>query len=375
MRKILLSLAALVVASTASAGTYHRQNRLVCTDCHTMHSSRQHGNVGAGSGLGFTGTRATGYDRLLIMNGTNATCFACHKDQTNAPDVMGASDALAPYPADGQRSAGRLNELGDGAPIENTGHTMGWLPTATLTGPPGFNAANVSWLVPTATWGTEEFNCADCHTPHGGAQYRNIVNGYSMRWSTQLSGTAGTAFTFTDGAKITPSETFTALDTANEVYNSVGYGAGTFSAAGYYAASSIQYGTAATAVHPNKFNQFCAQCHGNFHGDANTIGSAPGLFQRHPTTGVSAAATTLWRTAAAFDPATMAAKGNWVDGAAKTTFEPGCVTCHKAHGTGNDYGLIFPAVSPTGTDAANLEQGTGTVIRGLCSTCHPMGRF
>ncbi len=115
-----------------------------------------------GSGYTFGGSTApatqTPNDRLLIQNGVNATCLACHDGQPFAPDVLGASAGLA---ADGTRSAGHLNDLTDGAPITNRGHTL-----ETLDAPPG--------LPPTITWPAGySLECSSCHAVHGSRAYRN----------------------------------------------------------------------------------------------------------------------------------------------------------------------------------------------------------
>lgn len=45
------------------------------------------------------------------------------------------------------------------------------------------------------------------------------------------------------------------------------------------------------------------------------------------------------------------------------------MSCHKAHGNRNPFGLIFM----TGTGATVTEDGDGGVYKDLCRQCHTQG--
>ena len=47
MKKLLVAMSALLAAGYAGAGDYHKASTLRCSQCHTMHASRQHQLNGA----------------------------------------------------------------------------------------------------------------------------------------------------------------------------------------------------------------------------------------------------------------------------------------------------------------------------------------
>jgi hypothetical protein len=55
----------------------------------------------------------------------------------------------------------------------------------------------------------------------------------------------------------------------------------------------------------------------------------------------------------------------WV---APADLTPTCVTCHKAHGNGNAFGVVYM----TG-NAPRSESGDGTRTTNLCKVCHVQG--
>ena len=60
---------------------------------------------------------------------------------------------------------------------------------------------------------------------------------------------------------------------------------------------------------------------------------------------------------------------------------PGCVSCHKAHGNQNPFGLFFldpnaTAIDEQGGDHPTIPEmanGYGTSYQGLCGQCHTQG--
>ncbi len=362
MKKILVAAAALVWATLANAGEYHRLTDLKCSQCHAMHASRQHGlrNGTVDSNYPLT-AQGTGYAKLLIMDGVNATCLQCH-DNSHYPDVFGQDEQAGNA---GLRSAGALNGTVAGHSLGVAANTLGgvyadWMghTLGSTAQPPGF--------VGTFNAGTEGFNCSNCHAVHGSAGYRNL--GFTQyAGSTDWMGSTSNPFngvgpTYAIGTNDGTKDVFEAVAADVQTTN-VSFGVGSGNGAGK----------------ENGMNRYCAACHGNFHGSANTVTGSD--FKRHPTSGVSRAAlptvsTPLGESYAQLDvvrPALNGAGG----------FEPACLTCHKGHGNARGFGLIYPShMSATVTDFENGDSGTidqGTSreyypIRALCITCHPQGQ-
>lgn len=352
---VLLAVAALPMIAQSN---YHYNENMNCSDCHSMHASA-HNNLTDGSTItvpnaGASPNRAInpyypapnpgpGREKLLK---NDDVCSTCHKDQTFAPDVFG--DNVNGY----IRSAGGVREDTTGG-----GHKIG----STIR-PPGYDGTNTGGYFAAGA----ELECVSCHSPHGSANFRNLIP-YAMR------GAIGSA----NVAKVSPTVAKSAtFDTTKDVTiiggNTYTFGSGAANFQSYYGRNQVLYSRTADgseivfngAKSSNHVDQFCGVCHGAFHGgDATTDNTGDGTgFVRHPTGVVKIAA---------FSNATAA--GNLkVYQAASTqnaaTDSPGCLTCHKAHGNGNPFALIYP--SPTGTDTT--EEGNGA-YKTLCKSCHGMG--
>jgi hypothetical protein len=367
MKKLLVAVAALGLATTANAGDYHKKETLRCSQCHTMHASRAHGLNGDAA---FTGSDANSalpdpgnpHRKLLIQNGTNETCLACHDGKTNVPDVLGANSMTG---MDNLRSAGALNgSVGSHTATgyaEWMGHTLG-----SGSPPPGF----VGIYEPTPV---ENFNCANCHAVHGSAGYRNL--GLSQYMG--LEGLTGPTNPFASNGPTYNAQTSpTTRDTAFSAGRDVTIGVATRS----YKTTDVTFGIgSANTSSKNGMNAYCAVCHGNFHGDANTRDQIGGVdFVRHPTSAITRDNSTgsLMNGVTGTDlvrPAWAAAPS------ATANFEAACLSCHKGHGNARGYGLIYPAVNGVNADKENgdaVAAADGAYpIRNLCITCHPMGRY
>jgi hypothetical protein len=113
-------------------------------------------------------------------------------------------------------------------------------------------------------------------------------------------------------------------------------------------------------------NAFCAGCHATFHGAEHTLAAGVGgarSYVRHPTSEVPVPQRIRELLAASAEPLRV---GRNDEGEP----EVACVTCHRAHGTKNPFGLIHwdPAA------AANGEDGAGDGPESLCRTCHDVDR-
>lgn len=375
--KVLLSIAVVVVAMPLlAADAYHAGQYANCSDCHTMHAS-VHDNVSSLTvqtdapaspvTAGGTGVNiwlpVQGDAEHYLLKGGEAVCETCHDGKTFAPDVIGANNGMATA----VRSAGYLDGAG--------GHQLGSKIT-----PPGFDTNTVGVADSTKIYvPANGLECVSCHGAHGSTTvYRQLVP-YSWPSRTSFQPTRNVSTTF---------------DATKDVnINKANFVPGT---ADYYDASNISYGKFATAVvgqssTNNRFDTFCAACHGQFHGGAtgqgttattldtngNVFDDAAKLFVRHPTAGVvmgtsnaqvydgtstryPAGYKATWQKAPLYLPA--------ANDFANAT--PGCVSCHKAHGNNNPFGLLYIG------DGALTENGSvnGTYVS-LCHQCHAMGGF
>jgi len=374
MKKLLVAVAVLGWSASAIAGDYHKRETLRCSQCHTMHASRQHQLNGAGVDTEYPlAQQGTPHRKLLIQNGTNETCLACHDAKTAFPDVLGANGGSV---AADHRSAGALNgTVGSHSAAgfsDWMGHTLG-----TDAAPPGYVGIYEATPV-------EGFNCANCHAVHGSRGYRNL--GLSSYMGLEgMPFTAANPFT-----NVGP--TYNAVtvggtrDTTFVATNDV-----TITAAGRtYETQAVTFGLGATTATTTVggMNAYCAVCHGNFHGTDNTQDIITGTaFIRHPTTGVTrlGADDSLLQPASGGTAQLAIVRPAWAAAPTLTTdFQAACLTCHKGHGNARGYGLIFPNNTATITDyengdavAVDLGDGAGSQypLRNLCITCHPMGRF
>jgi hypothetical protein len=386
IRRILFGTALFAAAAgIALAGEWHAGSTNVCTDCHTMHFSMQHdwttGGAVSGSLVGsangnWIGT--VGPNDFLLKLPPNQLCLACHDGQTFAPDVLGNN--INPSPTNG-RQAGALNDPTQGAPYDTwKGHTLG--STAT---PPGFNPVAAGVPATSQYDPTGGLECISCHLQHGSATiYRNLgPRSAAFQPLYVLSTTNDTTkdVWINIPGPYTPNtgnaSTFNPLyDSANVSYN----------------ATNPTAPAGATMKTANRMDTFCSACHGDFHGetgDANIGGGVLGAtadgFIRHPTGGqVIGAATAGGHSALSrYTTATTRVKVYANDRVAWTDAQPGCVTCHKAHGNQNPFGLIFlnRNAATTGeqggyaTGQVEMPNGYGQGYRNLCGQCHGQGNL
>ena len=379
MKKLIFAVAVLFAAS-AYAGEWHTGTTNLCTDCHTMHFSQQH-NWDGTSPVSATPAKdgnwlsATGPNAFLLKAPANQLCKACHDGQAFAPDVVGPNFNAAPTQG---RSAGALNEAALGGSYQTwKGHTLD-----ATTSPPGFDPTKVGLA---ATWYDPAggLECISCHTQHGIATvYRNLG---------PRSLTAASLPTYVIS---------NTNDTTKDVWINIpaGYVANSGLAATFnpfYDSASVSYnridkivGTTETS---NGIDTMCASCHGNFHGGAGdvSIGATDAAldgFIRHPTSQVTIGAagaqgygghSALSRYVGAVTKTKVYAS----DRTAFTDASPGCVSCHKAHGNQNPFGLVFLARNAAsvgeegGYATGQVESGNGYQqgYRNLCGQCHGQG--
>jgi hypothetical protein len=300
----------------ASGGEWHVAGSLRCGDCHLQHASSQlEPIVGA-------------FSYLLKENSINELCLSCH-DGTNptAPDVQSPVQMYSATQSQ-ESGAGHFGLMG----IDNLmGHAIGLFTTTPL--------QSISQ--------SQELNCASCHAVHGNGNYRNLSHDPAGN---------GSNIQIFDGTDLIT------LNKPTDPPTTIGSSAA-------YARDNIAYLS-------TQMNVWCVSCHDQL---ANNSSSAfPAHFNGHPSN--------VALNEFSVDSHTDA--DHWVAGIGEgftpvsgdgilrvpylapqaTTFEMaripqvsnrvGCVSCHKAHGSNLQRGMLWPY----------LEGGAGYVSG--CQQCH-----
>lgn len=327
MKRLSLLLTGLLIAGAATvamAGDYHKSASLVCSDCHVMHYSQQHGYAAGGL---FTPMGA-GPHEALLRNTPTELCLTCHNGVAWAPDVFGDNNGTA-----GIRMAGGLNTAPGHGLTNDAGYDVIDGHTLFSSDPPPGGTGTA--YVPDAN---EGLWCGSCHGVHGSVNYRNLG----------LRGIfAGDTVSYAVGTN----------DLTKDVFERTATG---------YTVADVDFNE--PNVGESKYGVWCKNCHVEFHGQVGSaeIGAA-GAFHRHPVAGVDLGASARMRTTALVNnPKVMDSQGLWTD--ASTTLTPSCMSCHKGHGNKNAFGLIF-----MGSNGTVTEDGDGGTFREMCRQCHPMG--
>ncbi len=350
-----VALAAL--AGTAWAGDYHNDGTLLCAQCHVMHFSTQHGYNVSQPNI-FTPLSAGGPHEYLLRDEVNNLCLSCHDQNGIAPDVLGSMNT-GKYPSD-VRLGGYLNRLSVEG-FEPTGHTLDSLAVA-----PGSTS---SWKPEDDNGPGHGLNCTNCHHQHAyaggpGNAYRNLQGAPGPTpFGTQY------LVSYNDGD---PGNNNLTRDVFQD--NELSYDE-----------SDVFWNE------PDETNsaigEWCGACHDNFHGspgDAQVGGMAAGgggafwdKFVRHPTAGVDIGDLGGGHSGLGFYQAAtnkvkvMSASGMW-DANAGADSTPTCISCHKAHGNGNAFGLIYRSGTGTLTEDGDSN---GSQVEALCSQCHTQASF
>jgi cytochrome c553 len=357
MRNVLwaaLAATPLILAGSAAAGDYHKDGTLYCSQCHVMHFSQSHGYNANGSGF-YLGLMGSTPHHFLLRGEVNDLCLACHDNNGIAPDVYGASNT-GNGPTD-VRMAGYLNRLGD--PNEAAGHTLD--STATAPGSTGAGWSNPDGL-----------SCVNCHHQHGGS-----VSG-------STSGQAG--YSLYRNLRVTVGQA--ASNSTPVTYNYTSHGTNDLTrdvferASAEYDEADVDWNEPNTA--DSAIAIWCGGCHGNFHGQVGSanVGGVPfgGGFEefvRHPSAGVNIGAVGGGHSnLSLFNQHTnkvkvMSPTGVW-GSTHPSDVTPTCISCHKAHGNGNAFGLIYRHGTGTLTDNGD---SVGNQLEDLCGQCHVQGRW
>lgn len=331
----------LLTASIASAfGDYHQGSTLDCAECHVLHPKPFQASLPA------MGTRVG----ALLKKDANDLCLSCHDNSARATDVLGTNNGK--FPGD-VRQAGFLNRVGaTGAP--STGHTLDSLETAPGSNPP--------WSAASEDGGARGLSCIHCHAPHGSDRGANAYR--NLRDDAGNHGPGQGLVTYNAGSP-----------GSNDLSRDV------------FVRQSLRYDESMVDFNEPQHDdsamaRFCAGCHGAFHGrpgDAATVGGELGPggkyrgFVRHPAAGVDVAPRAndeQGTSALLFNQHTnkvkvMSASGMWNPIGNDAT--PTCITCHKAHGNDNAFGLIFRSGRGRVTEDGDTQ---GSQVEHLCGQCH-----
>lgn len=283
----------------------------------------------------------------LLRRDVNEVCLACHDGSRRAPDVLGRNQGR--YPGD-VRQAGFLNSLA-GVGLAPTGHTLGSLEIAPGSDPP--------WSADLENGSGRGLECTNCHAPHGSGagtpSYRNLRS---------------------DAGNNLPGEGLVTYNTDRPGSNDLSRDVFVRRARGYDE-DDVDFNE--PDRRDSAIARFCAGCHDQFHGipglDAN-IGGRPsrtGLveFLQHPASGVDLGSVgDEWTRVQTFlsranRVKVMSALGTWDAPTGELT--PTCITCHKAHGNDNAFGLIYRSGSGTRTENGDTH---GRGVEDLCRQCH-----
>jgi predicted CXXCH cytochrome family protein len=340
---LVMIMALSIMLVIATAGISQAAVNGPCSNCHTMHNSQ------GGDPMTVNPVSATPNDFLTI-----SSCLGCHGagglgvTAPGAPNVFGDPDAgPSTMTAGGTFLATKVDAAaGDYVKV----HNVTDIPWTNVEGPfadadpPGATSGSLGEGIRAAGSTTPNFNCAGatgCHGDHSQAGSDAGIRGFHH---------GSTAYRYCE------------LDDGTDI---LGEGSSDWEAGGADATNHNVYSADTTAG----ISAFCAECHGLFHGTANTGSSSP--FQRHPTNNLLSDATG-WD----LGQVTVDYNNNPFSFALLTEADPttaytttnarvACVSCHRAHGTPEADILRFDYSA----------QLAGSTVSTGCLGCHERQRL
>jgi hypothetical protein len=346
---IVLAAAILTLGLGGLAYAFHSGGVAECEGCHSMHSPKAGGSF------------------LLVGTDPSSTCLTCHQ---HAGDTGPSSYHISTAEVD--MPAGK-------APLQRTpGGDFGWLKktyTFSTEVEDGFRhghnivAADFNYVAdpsnanaPGGTFPAGQLSCTTCHDPHG--QWRRLANGTLANTGQPIKASGSY-----NGAANEPTAT-----EAVGVYRllaGAGYSTGAATFLGVPAAKApstynqsettnqvrVAYGHAAQAGHTT-WGNWCATCHPAMHSDGNyvhpvdeTLGSTVAqIYGRYVKSGdMTGAATSSFLSLVPFATNTgdytvlagLASNTNTQLGGPASNDRVTCLSCHRAHASGNLHALRF----------------------------------
>jgi len=293
---------ALWAPGRVQAGGWHRGTSLVCSDCHTMHNSR------SGQPMRYDNVEEAA-PKLLRAANVESLCEQCHSGGTvgaGAPKVVGPPDVSAPATFD---AAGgyftRPIDAGLGLALTGLGHTLGVLPDS----------------VPLSAGLTPApLTCVACHEAHGNDSYRNLLprpGGGSVDAKPVVDITIRP-----DGKN-----PYDAYDTPNMVYRS-------------------------------GMSQWCQGCHNGYststsHPSDLTLASYADVYAVWSAPILDAVGAPIRRLRVQ-NPEPLI-PGNPIPTSPSSDDLMFCLTCHKAHGSPNPHGLVYPVAGDANSGCAQCH--------------------
>jgi hypothetical protein len=361
----------LLSATAALAGEYHFDTTLYCQECHVMHYSQAHaydpgGTVGPPDHAQMIGSEP---HEKLLRQASNGLCLSCHNDQAIAPDVLGADNNADPDHPLPRQAGGLTDSSGDWL-----GHTLGM---HVHSAPGAMGAPDVAGscnschsddpLTPDIKYIPDPLlSCIDCHEPHGYIPPDTVdvfevpvSNLYKNLRAVRAVNRFGNVYALLG---VSYEKSYTG---DKDVF--LHYGDGSGSVSDRYSVGSMDLNEPASDK--SGMGEFCAMCHGPFHGaSADEYMKLTGGWVRHPTADadISAISGSPY-SGIDYKVKVMDPGGNW-ESAPDGDETPTCTTCHKAHGNTRPFGLIYAK-----GDAPLGENGDGTQLRDLCKQCHVQG--
>lgn len=345
----------ILIAGTAPQA-FHSGGVAECGGCHSMHSPKAAGSF------------------LLVGSDQGSTCLTCHEHAGDTgPERYHVSTAVA--------------DMAAGVPPKQRtpGGDFGWLKKTytftvrgtTTTEPGDTHGHNIIALdagyaqdahnstSPGGTFPSAQFNCISCHDPHG--QFRRLSTGAIAKNGAPIIA-SGSYDTNTTPGYAEPPAAGTALGVyrllAGSGYTKDGVtftgvpaakAPGTYNRTEASTQTRVAYGNSTTSGHTT-WSNWCATCHADMHSSGNYVhpvdqglgSTVAGLYKTYVKSGdMSGDGINGYLSLVPFvensgDYAALAGHAkidNTVLSGPGPSDRVGCLSCHRAHASGWEYGL------------------------------------
>lgn len=341
----------------------------VCSNCHTMHNSQ--------GGLAMDVDGAGPNERLL-----RAGCVSCHSGPSDDKNLITNAPIVKHDTAPTGQGGGFTNAGGDFAWVavgdanDKKGHSVegviGYVDSSNT--PPGFDQLATDGLVfdsktlnvtGGAGWEGEQLTCAGtfgCHGTRDGRDFAGLKGAHhnntgGTNTSASSPSNVGDSFRFLAGIKGLENSgwNWNESDSSHNEYYGVD------------SPGSRQYTGGTYISDTGSMSFLCAECHGEFHADIANDADGGSPWRRHPTDialpidGEYAAYTSYSVEAPVARTSVPTAEAG-----SSSTVTPGtdivmCLSCHRAHGSPEDYLLRWSYDDMVAGDTSKS---------GGCFTCH-----